>query len=106
MVGWLKKYYAECPSCGGAQVRVPWEQARVRGRRRLGLGLAALWISMAGWVTLSVMTGSIWPWTSALVASAAISAGALVKVSRDLRRYDCTDCGHRWYGGPGGAPPQ
>ena len=96
MVGWLKKYYAECPECGSPHVRVPWEPGRALWRRRLGSGLVTLWITLAGWIAFGVALGSFWPWVAALAAYSTLSAWALLAVNRSLRRFDCVQCGYRW----------
>ena len=54
-----RKLFVECPRCHSPAVRVPWEPARAKGRRRAFQGLAALWSTAIAWVALALAKGDM-----------------------------------------------
>ena len=96
MVGWLKKYHVECPRCKGLEVLVPWQPGHVQHLRRMAGLLVVLWLTTPLWVLLGANVGSVWPWSGALIAYAAISIMAFAAISRSARRFRCIACDYKW----------
>lgn len=90
-----RKFFAECPRCHSPAVRVPWEPARAKGRRRAFQGLAALWSTAIAWVALALAKGDIL-WLIALGAYVLTTAGVAAYVYRSAHTYRCTTCRLGW----------
>ena len=90
-----RKFFSECPRCHSPAVRVPWEPARAKGRRRASQGLAALWSTAIAWVALALAKGDIL-WLIPLGAYVLTTAGVATYAYRSAHTYRCTTCRLGW----------